>query len=117
MASHATTSDPGIVSNAASFDPLRYWRMRQESPENANKHQFAMTSNQFFHFGHGKFSCPGRFFASNELKLLFSTLLLRYDFKFKEGQTRPKCLNIDEFLFADPGVQVLIREREKPIYF
>ncbi|KAI3343377.1 P450 monooxygenase [Ustulina deusta] len=117
MASYATTYDPDYVSNPSKFDPLRFWRMRQKTPEDANKHQFATTSNHFLHFGHGKFSCPGRFFASNELKLLFSTLLLRYDFKFKDGQQRPKSVNIDEFLFADPEAEVLIRERENPLKF
>ncbi|KAM7199176.1 cytochrome P450 [Rhypophila sp. PSN 637] len=117
MASYSTTSDPEVIPNAQEFDPLRYWRLRQSSPQEANKHQFATTSNQFLHFGHGKFSCPGRFFASNELKLLFATLLLRYEFKFAGGQTRPRCLNIDEFLFADPKAEVLMREREKPMFF
>ncbi|KAI1187489.1 P450 monooxygenase [Nemania serpens] len=117
VASYATTTDPEYVSNPTEFDPLRFWRMRQRTADDANKHQFATTSNQFLHFGHGKFSCPGRFFASNELKLLFSTLLLRYDFKFKDGQERPKCVNIDEFLFVDPEAEVLIREREEPMTF
>ncbi|KAI0450354.1 P450 monooxygenase [Xylaria acuta] len=117
MASYATTYDPDFVSNPTEFDPLRFWRMRQKHADDANKHQFATTSNHFLHFGHGKFSCPGRFFASNELKLLFSTLLLRYDFRFKDGQQRPRSVNIDEFLFADPNAEVLIREREKPVRF
>ncbi|KAI3324027.1 P450 monooxygenase [Xylariaceae sp. AK1471] len=117
MASYSITTDPEYISNPSQFDPLRFWRMRQESEADANKHQFATTSNQFLHFGHGKFSCPGRFFASNELKLLFATLLLRYDFKFKDAEGRPKCVNIDEFLFADPNSEILIRERSDPMSF
>ncbi|KAL9616948.1 MAG: hypothetical protein Q9160_008218 [Pyrenula sp. 1 TL-2023] len=115
--SYATTQDPAVISDPTVFDPMRFWRLRQQSASEANKHQFATTSAQFLHFGHGKFSCPGRFFASNELKLLFSTLLLRYDFKLKDGTKRPRCVNIDEFLFADPEAEVLMRERENPQYF
>jgi cytochrome P450 len=31
--------------------------------------------------GHGKSACPGRFFASSEVKILFAHLLLNYEWK------------------------------------
>ena len=92
------------------FDGFRYARLR-ESAENANKYQFAMTEDSSLHFGHGKFACPGRFFASNEIKMILGHLLVRYDFKYPEGQGRPKNLNADENLYPDPVARVLIRRR------
>ncbi|EXJ92197.1 hypothetical protein A1O3_00747 [Capronia epimyces CBS 606.96] len=41
--------------------------------------QFIATSPTYLGFGHGRHSCPGRFFAANELKLLVAYLLTRYD--------------------------------------
>ncbi|KAK5637322.1 hypothetical protein RRF57_013034 [Xylaria bambusicola] len=92
------------------FDGFRYSRLR-ESAENANKYQFAMTEDSSLHFGHGKFACPGRFFASNEIKMILGHLLLRYDFQYPTGQGRPQNLNADENLYPDPSARVLVRRR------
>lgn len=63
------------------------------------------------HFGHGRYACPGRFFASNIMKIILTELLMRYEFKFVEGQTRPENLNADEFLYAHPDSKLLVRKR------
>lgn len=36
-------------------------------------------SDTFLSFGHGRHSCPGRFFAATEMKLLLAQILLNYD--------------------------------------
>ena len=36
----------------------------------------------FLSFGHGKHSCPGRFFASQEMKLMLAHLLQHYDVEY-----------------------------------
>lgn len=95
------------------FDPFRYERLRQDTskPENINKFQFATTDSSTLHFGHGKFACPGRFFASNEIKVILCHLLLRYDFKFPEGQQRPRNWSYEEAFYPDPTVPILMRKR------
>lgn len=97
------------------FDGFRYERLRSDPahPENANRFQLAMTDSNNLHFGHGKYACPGRFFASNEIKMIITELLLRYDFKYPEGQERPRSLGADENLYPDPDARVLIRRREE----
>ncbi|OAP59844.1 hypothetical protein AYL99_04846 [Fonsecaea erecta] len=40
---------------------------------------FIATSPSYLGFGHGRHACPGRFFASQELKLLIAYLLSRYE--------------------------------------
>nr|UOW59926.1 SonD [Paraconiothyrium archidendri] len=96
------------------FDAFRYAKLREDpsKPENANKFQFAMSDNTHLHFGHGKYACPGRFFASNEVKMILCHLLLGYDFKFPEGQGRPKNLSYEEAQYPDPSVWVLIKKRK-----
>ncbi|KAK8093930.1 hypothetical protein PG997_000615 [Apiospora hydei] len=44
------------------------------------------TSQDYLSFGGGRNSCPGRFFAAAELKLLLAHILLNYDFDFQEGR-------------------------------
>ena len=111
LASEAISKDPTFVPGADDFDGFRYYKMRQ-SPEEAHKHQFATTDRNHLHFGHGRYACPGRFFASNELKVVLASLITRYDMRYPEGTTRPKNLNADEFLYSDPSTTVLLRRRE-----
>ncbi|KAI1742420.1 cytochrome P450 [Xylaria scruposa] len=116
MASDAILHDPEILPTGESddpnvFDPFRWVRLRDENPENPHRYQFATTDSNSLHFGHGKFACPGRFFASQQIKLILGHLLLRYDFKFPEGKGRPLNMGSDENVFPDPAARVLIRRK------
>ncbi|OQD97276.1 hypothetical protein PENVUL_c084G05497 [Penicillium vulpinum] len=94
----------------SSFDGFRYSRRRQNSGE-AHKYQFATTDKNSLHFGHGKYACPGRFFAAYEIKMIISHLLMDYDVQFPPGASRPKVFSADEVLLPDPSTRVLIRRR------
>ncbi|KAH7304696.1 putative cytochrome P450 [Stachybotrys elegans] len=124
MASDAVLHDaaylPGATqgANTAEFDPFRYSKLREEAvakgnSEAGNRYQFATTDNSSLHFGHGKYSCPGRFFAANEIKLILARLLLDYEFKYPEGQGRPVNLSADENLYPDPNARVMMRRRQQ----
>ena len=95
------------------FDPFRYSKLREDplKPENTNRYQFAMSDNTHLHFGHGKFACPGRFFASNEVKIILCHLLIGYDFKFPAGKSRPKNLSYEEAQYPDPTAFVWMKKR------
>jgi hypothetical protein len=43
-----------------------------------NRHQFVTTSPESLIFGHGNYACPGRFFASNEIKVVLIELLISW---------------------------------------
>ncbi|KAJ6058228.1 uncharacterized protein N7446_007811 [Penicillium canescens] len=94
----------------SSFDGFRYSRRRQNSGE-AHKYQFATTDKNSLHFGHGKYACPGRFFAAYEIKMIISHLLMDYDFRFPPGTSRPKVFSADEVLLPDPSTRVLMHRR------
>lgn len=102
--------DADNLDNPAEYDGFRYYKQRLEEGQGTH-HQFAMTDKNNLHFGHGKFSCPGRFFASNEIKIILAHLLLNYDFKYPVGQTRPVNLSADENLYPDPSARLLMRRR------
>lgn len=47
-------------------------------------------------FGYGRHACPGRFFASAEIKAIMVYLLMNYDFKFPKGKPeRPQSLQVE----------------------
>ncbi|KAJ8124950.1 hypothetical protein O1611_g8690 [Lasiodiplodia mahajangana] len=82
--------DPEIFgANPDQFDGHRFLRMRQE-PGGENKWQFVSTSPEFLSFGYGNHACPGRFFASNEIKIALAQLLLHYDWKFDGDPPKSK---------------------------
>ena len=82
--------DPILYDKPEQFHGLRFYRLRQRSGHN-NKHQFVSTSQQSLVFGQGKHSCPGRFFASNEIKIFMLWMLLHYDLRLPPGIIeRPK---------------------------
>jgi cytochrome P450 len=96
------------------FDGFRYYRERQK-PGQSNLHQFAMTDKTSMHFGHGRYSCPGRFFATHSIKILIANLLLRYDMKFPEGVNRPANVCAHEYVFPDPKTEILIKKKIVPL--
>lgn len=88
----AVNSDPDVFPNAAEFDPLRFYKLRQSakaegSVEGAALNQFVSVSQNSLTFGYGRHACPGRFFAANEIKMILANVLLRYDLKLTEGST------------------------------
>lgn len=113
LASYEISKDPKIIPNQG-FDGFRYYRLRK-NPEEDKKLQYSMTDKNHLHFGQGRFACPGRFFAANELKMILGELNLDYDFKFPEGKTRPLTFNADEYLYPDPSARLLMRRRAREV--
>ncbi|KAL8365898.1 hypothetical protein RB595_004600 [Gaeumannomyces hyphopodioides] len=73
---------------------------------------WATTSARYLSFGVGRNSCPGRFFAAAELKLLLAHVLLHYDFEFQEQ--RPSNQWFGSNHLPPTKATVRIRRREKP---
>ncbi|KAL8665789.1 MAG: hypothetical protein Q9202_001911 [Teloschistes flavicans] len=110
MAVSAIQNDPAVTPSPELFDGLRYYKMRQQ-PGEGHLHQFATTEPTMLNFGHGKNACPGRFFASLEIKTILVKLIMDYDFKFVNGMGRPANLKAHEFIFPNPEGQMMVRKR------
>ena len=101
------------------FYPWRYSNLRSISGEE-NKHQFVSTGTDGISFGHGLHACPGRFLASNNMKVVLVELLKRYDIGLGpngEGEgvggfKRPATIQYDVFCAPDPTAKVWLRNRE-----
>ena len=112
MPVNAIQNDPEVTPAAEVFDGLRYYKMRQHEGE-AHLHQFSTTQENILNFGHGKASCPGRFFASLEIKIILVRLIMDYDYKFLDGKGRPANVRAHEFIFPNPEAQILMRARKE----
>lgn len=110
MASDCIAHDADHLDNPTEYDGFRYYKKRLEEGQ-SSYHQFATTDRNNLHFGYGKYACPGRFFASDEIKMILVHLLLNFDFKYPAGQTRPANISAGEFLFPEPTARVLMRRR------
>lgn len=104
--------DPEVIPDPFSFDGFRYYDYRKRDGE-SNKHQFATTSMNNLHFGHGKFSCPGGFLAGNSIKMILSNNLLRYDFRLSQNRkSRPLNICLHEYVFPNPHAEVEFKLRK-----
>lgn len=78
--------DPSLFPEPEKFHMRRFYEMRQQ-PGGEHKSQLVTVSPTDMAFGYGYHACPGRFFASNEVKLALCHLLLKYDWKPAPGTT------------------------------
>lgn len=92
------------------FDGFRYSKLRSV-PGNENRYQFVTSSTESLNFGHGTHTCPGRFFASNEIKIAFAEILLRWDVRLKVGEGRPANLFTDVNVMPNMSGEVEMRRR------
>lgn len=93
------------------FDGHRFYNLRMQ-PGNETKYQFVTTSNDHISFGHGKHACPGRFFASNEIKIALVQILTTFDLRFPPGMGRPKPLENGASVSPDPRGLIEYRRRQ-----
>lgn len=103
-------TDEKFYKDPFKFDGHRFYDLRNQ-PGNEAKYQFVTTSNEHISFGHGKHACPGRFFASNEIKIALVQMLTTFDFRFPPGKNRPVPLENGVSMVPDPRGQIQYRRR------
>ncbi|OTB07778.1 hypothetical protein M426DRAFT_317673 [Hypoxylon sp. CI-4A] len=59
-------------------------KKKKESYVQRARQAFATTSPEYLAFGHGRHACPGRFFASSELKLMLAYIIANYDIQIQD---------------------------------
>ncbi|KAL8343546.1 hypothetical protein RB601_004247 [Gaeumannomyces tritici] len=105
--------DPSRYENPDKFDIYRFRKMRDQ-PGGEHKAQLVSSIPEHMAFGNGKYSCPGRFFAANEVKLALCHLLLRYDWKLApDAETEPVYLGTQPR--TNPKATLLYRRRKEEI--
>ncbi|KAI1400090.1 putative cytochrome P450 [Hypoxylon fuscum] len=93
------------------FDGFRFYNLRNRSAEDANKFQFASPTYDSMQFGLGRDACPGRFFASNQIKIILAYILSHYDIKFEDHVVgRPRNFMFEVNVLADPTKMMLFKK-------
>lgn len=108
--------DPEVYGKPHEWDGRRFLRMR-EAAGAGQEHlaQLVSTSPDHLGFGHGQHACPGRFFASNEAKVILIHLLLSYDWRLPAAAPVPRVRSYAFALRADPTVKMEYRRRKPEI--
>lgn len=107
-ASDARSRDPVLYSSPTEFQPMRFYSASTDNSANL----FSSVAAGDSWFGCGRQACPGRWYASAQIKLVLCLLLLNYDFKYPEGQKgRPKNWVKDEKTGPDMEQMILFRKR------
>jgi cytochrome P450 len=105
----ATQMDPQIYPEPEKFDPYRFVTLREQGED--SKWRFDSTSPEHLGFGHGSHSCPGRWLATDILKILLAQLLLRYDWKLPDSQGRPADLRVAHVFLPYPAAKIMFKAR------
>ncbi|KAM0270058.1 hypothetical protein ACHAQH_009541 [Verticillium albo-atrum] len=113
MVSLDKMSDETVFDEPDRFKPVRFLEMRKQ-PGHENRWHFVTTSPEHLVFGHGKHSCPGRFFAANEAKVILTYLLMRFDWMVGEQGLKEEVYNGTD-MSADPDAKVLIKVRDQDV--
>ncbi|KAI1129820.1 cytochrome P450 [Nemania abortiva] len=105
--------NPQLYPDPEKFDAARFAKKRTE-PGQENSWQFVTTNTSQLNFGHGEHACPGRFFASNEIKIILCHLLMKYDWRFVPGEPEPKprTFEASKSTEADTKIQACRRKAE-----
>lgn len=99
MATNSIARDEQYYPNPDEFQGFRFHDKRVSSEKERSRHQFVTTGVDSLPFGHGKFACPGRFFAATQVKMVLATILINYDVEFP-GDRKARPLNI----FSGEGI-------------
>ncbi|KAK1223670.1 hypothetical protein PQX77_013461 [Marasmius sp. AFHP31] len=110
--------DANVYPEPDEFKPFRFATPTTISEEqealNEWPNRMTSTTESFVAFGGGRHLCPGRFFASTEMKVFMAYLILNYDLKMPRDGVRPR----DEWLgpMSSPSTRarVLFRRRQDP---
>ncbi|KAJ6451927.1 cytochrome P450 [Mycena sanguinolenta] len=114
-------SDAATYDHPETFDGFRFSRMRDQLGAKTNdaddgesfffNRQMVSTGHDHLVFGHGKHSCPGRFFAATEIKTMLAHILINYDVKAETAGVRPADEWFGLLRFPSRQGKIFIRKR------
>ncbi|KAE8377155.1 cytochrome P450 [Aspergillus bertholletiae] len=95
-------------------DPDEYRPLRFLCQDNATGEPKStlvpVTSEKFLAFGHGRHSCPGRWFAAHAMKLIIGYILMNYD--IEPLDQRPVNSIVGQTIIPQLNVKIRLRRRE-----
>lgn len=124
---HGIHNDPDFYGETANqWDGFRFSRPREDYLAQIEKsgsetkdmskvleqknQNLISTGTDFLSFGHGRHACPGRFFASQEMKLAIAHIVMNYDIEVVGGE-RPKNISVAGSVFPSEDAEIRVRLR------
>ncbi|KAI1138785.1 cytochrome P450 [Hypoxylon sp. FL0543] len=120
--SYPVFHDPAVYPEPEEFKPFRFAEKRAQPSSNTDqkgekessyveraRQAFATTSPEYCAFGHGRHACPGRFFASSELKLMLAYIIMNYDIQIQEKRPENFWFGINRI----PPMKATIKVRRR----
>ncbi|CEJ91133.1 Putative Cytochrome p450 [[Torrubiella] hemipterigena] len=116
---HAVSMDPEIYPEPEKFKGFRFHDINKAKETAGLKESsgpsvaYAAAHPGSMAFGYGRHACPGRFFASAEIKAIMVYLLVNYDFKFPEDRPqRPPSLLFETQNLPNAGGRIMFKRRK-----
>ncbi|KAG8169630.1 hypothetical protein KVR01_000375 [Diaporthe batatas] len=101
--------DPVVYDKPDEWDGFRYYKMRQAG-DKEDMAQLACATVEHAGFGVGKHSCPGRFYASDLIKIILCHILMKYDWKVVDNGS-PETVVVAWTQMVHPDVKILFKRR------
>ncbi|KAI8311784.1 Cytochrome P450 monooxygenase [Colletotrichum sp. SAR11_59] len=117
LPSAAVNMDDNLYRSSSQFDAFRFselWQNKVKATEDGTEvgHLFSSVGQTSLKFGFGRHVCPGRFFASVEIKMIVAIILLNFDILLAEGETeRYKNIEIGVQSMPDPAKTIRLKRR------
>ena len=109
VSSFSVHRDPRIYKDPQTFDGLRFVKMKEHAPDKI--FDMVTTNSDFVAFGQGRHACPGRFFASTEIKIILAHIITTYDVKLVED-ARPPDMFLMNSILPNPYSKIYFRKRQ-----
>ncbi|KAH8093069.1 cytochrome P450 [Cristinia sonorae] len=108
-ATSPTHIDEANYENPTMFDP---WRFVKTSNGGARQ-SYVSTNVDYMPWGHGRHACPGRHFASYQMKLMMAKIVTTYDVSFEPGMEgqRPENILFGNSIVPNRTARVMFRKR------
>ncbi|KJZ80339.1 hypothetical protein HIM_00189 [Hirsutella minnesotensis 3608] len=111
MVINNVVADPAVYPQPDRFDGYRFLKMRDG--EERTQAPFTTTTKTHLGFGYGKYACPGRYFAANEIKIALCHMIVKYEWRLVESSPH-EMLSEGLVSFRDPRARLEVRRRESP---
>lgn len=114
---YARHHDASIYPAPSTFNGFRFSDMHEEHrklyEDDSKGVRFGLTtaSPSFLVWGHGRHTCPGRFFASAVMKMVLAEIVMLWDVRFEDGATQLDDLWIGDVCLPNRQVEILVRAR------
>lgn len=114
MPSGPMARDEVYYSNPLEFDSERFYRQftKGQEEDKQTRSEYADIEPGNLTWGNGRFSCPGRWYASVMLKLLLANFLHEYDFELTENKSeRPQNMIFDVRVLPNMKQKITFRKK------